>query len=1087
MADEKIISLRIQAQNATKAAFDEVKADTAKLGTDVEGGLGAKFEHFGELAKKAFENPTAALGDLAGGLKGNLTEALGGTATAAVGVVGAIAAVAVGMYELAEKAAAVGGEINDMSEKTGISVPALSALKGAAEIAGSSLEQVSNAVFKLQQNIGEDSEKVATGFSRIGLSLDEIKKLQPDQQFIAIAHAIKATEDPATRAAAAVEIFGKQGRDLLPLMMKPLDELVNKSKELGLVWSEEDAAAAEEFEMEVRTLKMGFEGIFISIGRDLMPVVSALGHGFMQVGTAMGWITGVIPIYGLFKDVVTSAYRSIADLLTRVFETTAEAKERTEKLAAASKIAGHEVTDYKEAVRILNEHLKQTPGASNVAATAAEEYKKALANGKGDLYAFGQLLTLVQGHQTKLAEEMSRFGPDTLAQAMEALKNNSAAFDEWAKYVGLSKEAIAFLKEQVQQQTEAQRKHTEEVKKADEAHRKFLEVVHEVTSANGSLADRIAQLDGNVVEGIKYYLERGVALEKLATMYGLTKEQADAVGLQMKFTASVSDATTKAFKDQGIGIGLLNARYGDTHAALTGLENDGETLAATVIGMDENVFAFANQEAYAAQQSAGLRDKLRELRSEGGSLGSVLKGSLGGLNGIFQSAFEGGGGVTGAVKSLATNVGAGLLNMIPVVGPFVSQFAGSIVAGISKIFGGGPSQQELDGRKIEKAFEDSFGGFEPMMAKIGAVYEATGRSAAQAQADVKRLLDAEKQGGPAVQSVIDTINAAFTDQKLHADAVASGVDGIVAAAKAAGGSIPASLRAVITTLQASKDLTDAEKKSLGELVTAAVPNFAALEQTASKYGITLAGLGGKFQQAHLDDTAQQIFKDFQDITDAGGDVGGVLSGMSDEFSSLVGDAKKFGASIPLAMKPMIEELSRSGQLLDENGDKITDLTGIKWADTPLDKGTNAIVDAIHELRDTLANLPGVAKTAADGIGSALQDAAKNVPTINVPYRFEQQGDVPAFADEAYVRRPTLAIVGDTPGGEFVLKPSTVQRLIDRAAELGASSAPSVDFSRLEAKFDQLLAAGQRQFAALQSAIAVQPYAARDAVLVRGSR
>lgn len=91
--------------------------------------------------------------------------------------------------------------------------------------------------------------------------------------------------------------------------------------------------------------------------------------------------------------------------------------------------------------------------------------------------------------------------------------------------------------------------------------------------------------------------------------------------------------------------------------------------------------------------------------SFGDSMMSTLQGSLGGLNRIFQSAFEGGGNLAGAVKSFSTNVLSGLLSMVPGVGPILAQFSGAIVAGLEKI---GPKL--LSGfKKIGGFFKRIFG------------------------------------------------------------------------------------------------------------------------------------------------------------------------------------------------------------------------------------------------------------------------------------------------------------------------------------------------------------------------------------------
>ena len=80
-----------------------------------------------------------------------------------------------------------------------------------------------------------------------------------------------------------------------------------------------------------------------------------------------------------------------------------------------------------------------------------------------------------------------------------------------------------------------------------------------------------------------------------------------------------------------------------------------------------------------------LNEALGDSPSLLSQFGSVLKSTLGDLNNVFTSAFEGGGGIAGAIKSLTTTVVEGITAMIPVVGPVVSQFAGAIVAGFSKL------------------------------------------------------------------------------------------------------------------------------------------------------------------------------------------------------------------------------------------------------------------------------------------------------------------------------------------------------------------------------------------------------------------
>jgi hypothetical protein len=88
-----------------------------------------------------------------------------------------------------------------------------------------------------------------------------------------------------------------------------------------------------------------------------------------------------------------------------------------------------------------------------------------------------------------------------------------------------------------------------EAKAAAKAAKDFADSMYALESAASGTSGMIATLDGKVYEGIKYYLQRGVAVNDLVRVYGVTKEQVKAVSDEMKFEQSVLDATTKVFKN----------------------------------------------------------------------------------------------------------------------------------------------------------------------------------------------------------------------------------------------------------------------------------------------------------------------------------------------------------------------------------------------------------------------------------------------------------------------------------------------------------------------------------------------------------
>lgn len=140
-------------------------------------------------------------------------------------------------------------------------------------------------------------------------------------------------------------------------------------------------------------------------------------------------------------------------------------------------------------------------------------------------------------------------------------------------------------------------------------------------------------------------------------------------------------------------------------------------------------------------------------------------------------------------------------------------------------------------------------------------------------------------------------------------------------------------------------------------------SFDKVKAKAEEFGVSVDGLGPKFRQQGIDADAKSIIDAFELMAKAGGDVGGILVGMKDEIGTLVAKSIALGTTIPANMKPWIDELARTHQLVDENGNEITDLSKIKFGDpvkTEFEKISSAILELIthiQELIDKIAAIP----------------------------------------------------------------------------------------------------------------------------------
>jgi len=130
----------------------------------------------------------------------------------------------------------MGSDLVDMSQRTGVSVEALSELGFAAEQSGSDVETLEGSLKKMQKFLvtaAEGSQEANTALGQFGLSMADLGRLAPEDQFSLIADRLSQIENPALRTAAAMQIFGKSGTKLLPLMQggaKGIDELRQQAR-----------------------------------------------------------------------------------------------------------------------------------------------------------------------------------------------------------------------------------------------------------------------------------------------------------------------------------------------------------------------------------------------------------------------------------------------------------------------------------------------------------------------------------------------------------------------------------------------------------------------------------------------------------------------------------------------------------------------------------------------------------------------------------------------------------------------------------------------------------------------------------------
>jgi len=178
--------------------------------------------------------------------------------------------------------AKMGDEVAKMAKRTGFSTEALSELRYAAELSGTSLAGVEKASRTLSGAIldaGFGLETYVRAFDKIGLSYEQLKSLSPEEQFLAVMESLAGLSDESERAALASDLFGRAGTQLLPMLSdgtEGLKDMRQEAHDLNLVFDKEASVAAEDLTDAMTDVKSSITGAGLAIAEVLIPAITPL-------------------------------------------------------------------------------------------------------------------------------------------------------------------------------------------------------------------------------------------------------------------------------------------------------------------------------------------------------------------------------------------------------------------------------------------------------------------------------------------------------------------------------------------------------------------------------------------------------------------------------------------------------------------------------------------------------------------------------------------------------------------------------------------------------------------------------------------
>ena len=893
------------------------------------------------------------------------------------------------------------GHIVDLSQKTGIGTQALQQMQYAAIQSGDSLDSMTSAAFKLGVKMSTGSGSVREAVDELGLSFAQLRNAKPEAQFESIVGALGKMTDVQERNRLGVELFGKSFEGIAATVSAGYADMAAAAPKMSDAQIRAASAAGDAWDRMVGKITKGTGqvlGNFAIISEEI---------GKMFQGQGATTDAGIGGVIGALDRASKRARGEIAE--PAFIGPPASTKKAVLDYVEALKKAD-------DAVAKLTKEQKAQIDAATKLGTSTEK----LADETG-------IAELVIKRYTSSTKESTKATKDNEA----ALKKQHQALEDFQEDFASVEIAIDKLVDK-QQELDDKEFWASGIKDMKETHDLFQKLLDDADDFNKALNPSSEQQAKNMA-GITG---------------GPTGISAPPVKLLSSFEKGI-DSLAEAFSRLAT---ISQGTWG-------GIVKD---LARVVGAMD-------------------LANKAGNQFQEGG-IGNKAAGIIGGIAAVDSATSSGSrlsrvGGGAAAGQAIGNKI-------VPVIGGWVGGIAGAIVgifrgdskgqqlnkgrdAAIKQITGvngskgvqqdafrkmatdAGASREELDKLFSTHNLDEFNAGLEKITAKL------------QAQKDLFEKynvtwkdFEGTKQAdlfGKELQQLVGDTKALETAGLSHEAALRKTADAYVDLAMqavTAFGEIPEAMAPTLLELAKMGSITEANAAKLLGLTDANVVDFKAMEEAANKYGIKLESLGSKFLGAKLSDAAQTLLDDFNLLTTNGGDLNAVIGGMSKEVQRVVDQAIHMGLAVPASMRDMLQKFVDSGALVDDNGDKLKDLSMINFAE-PIESAIQRLIDKLNDFIDKLGEagsaingLPSVPEGGGgggtgDGTADGGQQARGGFYRVSGPTKFlaGEKGpeDVLFSGANRTIKFPSSGNAGGSGSAAATIDLSGVEDRLDRLA------------------------------------------------------
>jgi len=205
-------------------------------------------------------------------------------------VVSAGAAIGTALFAMTRAGINTAAQFHDLSQSTGVTVETLSNLAVAAKTAGLDTQSLALNLARLAKNMAQAAaggREQLRAFQALGISVrDSSGGLRSIEDVLGdVAAAFAGMEDGTAKTAVAMQLFGRAGMAMVPLLNEGktgLAAMTEQAKRLGLVISSETARAADKFSDDLDILKKQLEAVGIGIASEILPNLNKMSGGLLS-------------------------------------------------------------------------------------------------------------------------------------------------------------------------------------------------------------------------------------------------------------------------------------------------------------------------------------------------------------------------------------------------------------------------------------------------------------------------------------------------------------------------------------------------------------------------------------------------------------------------------------------------------------------------------------------------------------------------------------------------------------------------------------------------------------------------------------